>query len=116
YFAWQSGTGGTDPGAINRDASQWALLNFVLNTAIERGRDVPGSFTLEQNYPNPFNPTTTIEFGLQRAGHVNVSIFNALGQRIATLADGMQQAGTYRVSWDATAVPSGVYLYQMEVD
>ena len=116
YFAWQTGAGGTDPGAINREASQWALLNFVVGTAIERGSEVPGAFVLEQNYPNPFNPTTTIEFGLQRAAHVTVSVFNALGQRIATLADGTEQAGTYRVSWDATSVPSGVYLYQMEVD
>lgn len=116
YFAWQSGTGGTDPGAINREASQWALLNFVVGTAIERSPEVPGAFALEQNYPNPFNPSTTIEFGLKRSGHVNVSVFNALGQRVATLADGVEQAGTYRVEWDATGVPSGVYLYQMEVD
>lgn len=116
YFAWQTGAGGTDPGTINRDASQWALLNFVTGTAIERTPEVPGAFTLGQNFPNPFNPSTTIEFGLQRTAKVNVSVFNTLGQRVAILADGVQQAGTYHVDWDASSVPSGVYMYQLEVD
>ncbi|HEX7069435.1 MAG TPA: T9SS type A sorting domain-containing protein, partial [Rhodothermales bacterium] len=115
YYAWQTGAGG-DPGAINRDASEWALLTFGGGTAIEQRPEVPGAFVLEQNYPNPFNPTTTIEFGLKRAGNVNVSVFNALGQRVAVLANGVQQAGTYRVEWDAANAPSGVYLYQLEVD
>jgi hypothetical protein len=83
------------------------------------GGDAPERFTLGQNYPNPFNPTTTITFSLPVASTVTVSVFNLLGQEIATLANGVFGAGTHAAIWDGhdaagRTMASGVYFYRME--
>ena len=75
---------------------------------------LPSRYTLHQNYPNPFNPTTEIRFDLPENSHVELSIFNTLGQKVATLMDEPRTAGTYRAQWDASSVASGIYLYQMK--
>lgn len=74
---------------------------------------VPAAFALEQNYPNPFNPATNIRFMLPHAGPVSLEVFNTLGQRIAVLADGVRDAGSYTVRFDAATLPSGVYYYRL---
>jgi hypothetical protein len=81
---------------------------------------VPASFSLGQNYPNPFNPSTTIELQVFESGPVELTIYNVLGQRLATLADGVLSTGTYSFVWngtDATGAPvaSGLYLYRARV-
>lgn len=83
--------------------------------------DLPTSFALAQNYPNPFNPTTNIEFALPVRSNVTLSIYNLLGQKVRTLRDEEMDAGTYRISWDATndagsRVASGVYFYKLATD
>ncbi len=80
----------------------------------------PQIFVLDQNYPNPFNPETTIRYQLNQPGNVQLIIYNTLGQKIATLINELQIAGTYQVRWngrDAVGLPvsSGVYLYQLSV-
>ncbi len=75
---------------------------------------VPSSFELTQNYPNPFNPTTTISFTLPAAGEVTLEVFNVLGQQVAVLADGHFGAGAHSVTWNASSVSSGVYLYRLQ--
>ena len=82
------------------------------------GTALPTSFALGQNYPNPFNPSTVIPYQLPAAGHVRLEVFNILGQRLATLVDAEQSAGTYTAQWDATdaagrAVGAGVYIYRL---
>lgn len=75
---------------------------------------VPEAFRLLDNYPNPFNPQTTIPFELQTAGTVYLTVHDALGRRMATLADGrMYAAGTHTVVFDAADLPSGLYLYRL---
>ena len=74
----------------------------------------PDRFTLLQNYPNPFNPVTTIRYHLPLSGDVNLSIYNILGQKVATLISENQVAGSYNMQWDATAYSSGVYFYVMQ--
>jgi hypothetical protein len=78
---------------------------------------LPRQFRLSQNYPNPFNPFTTIKYSLPRRVHVIVEIFNALGQKVRTLLDLVQSAGSYTVTWDgntASGKPAatGIYLYR----
>ncbi len=87
---------------------------------INQGYEVPSSYCLYANYPNPFNPETRIEFELPKASHVELSIYNVLGQKITTIADDEYPAGRYRATWDGTdsngnRVASGIYLYQLKV-
>lgn len=116
YYAWQSGTGGADPGLINRDASMWATLSFVQNVAVEDLNEIPERFALEQNYPNPFNPVTTIEYSITRPGAVQLEVYNLLGKKVATLVDEAHTTGTYRMRWNAEGFSSGLYIYQLRID
>jgi hypothetical protein len=87
-----------------------------------RGRDaeeVPRTFVLEQNYPNPFNPSTEIRFGLPQQSDVTLTVFNIVGQIVATPVQGVRGAGYHNVVWDGTGesgsrVASGVYFYRLE--
>jgi hypothetical protein len=71
-------------------------------------------FRLNQNYPNPFNPVTMIEYNVPRSSELEVSVYNLLGQRVKILFSGKQEAGTHRVEFDGTDLPSGIYLYQLK--
>ncbi|MFZ1684104.1 MAG: T9SS type A sorting domain-containing protein [Candidatus Zixiibacteriota bacterium] len=75
---------------------------------------VPRAFALDQNYPNPFNPSTVISYSLATRSHVRLSIYNLLGQRVATLVDQDQAAGNYHTTWEPLHQASGVYLYRLE--
>jgi hypothetical protein len=71
-------------------------------------------FVLSQNYPNPFNPSTTISYDLPKSANVSLTIYNTLGQLVATLVDERKMAGSYQVSWNASYVPSGIYFYRLQ--
>jgi len=79
---------------------------------------IPTSYALSQNYPNPFNPTTTINIALPEANHVDLIIYNALGQEVRSLKNAYLSAGNYSVTWDGldnagNSIPSGVYIYKL---
>ncbi len=83
-------------------------------TTEESVEGVPASFELKANYPNPFNPSTTIEYAVPRAGHVDIRVFDALGREIAVLVNETKPVGNYRIRFDASDFPSGVCFYRMK--
>jgi hypothetical protein len=69
---------------------------------------------LYQNYPNPFNPTTTIRFDVPEETNVQITLYNILSEKVATLADETCKAGVHQVRFDASRFSSGVYFYRIE--
>jgi hypothetical protein len=83
--------------------------------------NLPSTFALSQNYPNPFNPVTHMTVDVAGTSEVDVTVFDMLGRKIATLMKGVQEAGTYNVTWDGRdgnglSVPTGVYVVRMSAD
>ena len=81
----------------------------------------PESFKLSNNYPNPFNPSTTIDYYVPFRSNITLSVYNLLGQKVATLVDGVKGKGHYQVEWMGVnqagqQVASGIYLYRLETD
>jgi len=75
----------------------------------------PKSYVLHQNYPNPFNPTTTIRFDLPHADQISLNVYDLSGKLVQNLVDHQPYpAGTHQIEWDASDLPSGVYIYQLE--
>jgi hypothetical protein len=75
--------------------------------------DVPSTYVMFQNYPNPFNPSTIIRYGLPEKSAISLDVFNSLGQKVATLIDGEEEAGYHEVSFDGSGLASGVYVYRL---
>ncbi len=99
-------------GLILKTTSAGLPVGMGRNTPINMAQ----GFELFQNYPNPFNPTTTISYRLSAAGHTEVSIFNILGQKVTTLINQKQAAGTYRVTFNAVSLASGIYFCLLKMD
>lgn len=77
---------------------------------------LPLTYKLDQNYPNPFNPTTTIQYSLKEAGLVTLRVYNILGQEVATLINGVQNAGFHKVNFDASQLATGIYVYRISAN
>lgn len=102
------GIGVGNDGAIIRYKSDSSseVINLTESTLID--------FELYQNYPNPFNPSTTISYTIPEDGFVKLSVYNLLGQEVATIINNFQKADRYEVVFDANELSSGVYLYKIE--
>jgi len=74
---------------------------------------IPDSFELSQNYPNPFNPSTTISFAIPKSANVELSVYNVLGEKVAELVNGSLSAGYHSVTFDASYLTSGIYIYRI---
>ncbi|MBN1638667.1 MAG: T9SS type A sorting domain-containing protein [Ignavibacteriales bacterium] len=83
-------------------------------TEIIDNQNVLTSYKLEQNYPNPFNPITNIRFSIPNASNVKLTIYNILGEKVATLVNELKTAGTHQVEFDASYLSSGIYFYRLE--
>jgi len=88
--------------------------NGGITDVTDKHLQLPERFELFQNYPNPFNPTTTIRFRISTSGFTSLKVFDVLGREVATLVNKELSAGEHSVQWNATEMPSGIYLYRLE--
>lgn len=91
------------------------FVGFVSDVK-DKSSDQPITYNLNQNYPNPFNPTTKISYSIPRAGLVTLRIYNILGQEVQTLVNQYQNPGDYKINFNASSLPSGIYLYRLTSD
>jgi len=96
------------------DSIYYVEFTYKLLSGIAENQASPTGFYLKQNYPNPFNPSTTISYGLMKTGQVKLDIYNILGEKVASLVDGVQKSGNYQLEWNPQNLASGVYLYRLE--
>ncbi len=86
---------------------------FALDTSVDIKPEMPDEIFLEQNFPNPFNPSTEIHFALRASNFAQLEIFDMIGRRVALLVDDILPAGTHSVTFNATGLPSGVYVMRL---
>jgi uncharacterized lipoprotein YddW (UPF0748 family) len=99
--------------------SEWSSiwgLRTAAPTSIAADDEVPDRYTLSQNYPNPFNPMTQIRFQIPEASNVVLKVYDMLGREVKELVNDYLSSGTYTVTFDAAALPSGMYIYQLRAD
>lgn len=96
-----------------KNISGLAYTETSVSDVKDVGSNIPLEYALRQNYPNPFNPTTKINFVIPAASFVELKVYDILGREVATLLNEEKPAGYYDVDFDASALPSGIYLYQL---
>jgi len=99
---------------IAADKGRIVKVTITPNSITDKSNNVVSDFELQQNYPNPFNPTTTIKYALAEQAPVQISVYNAIGQKVVTLIDKKQKAGKYTVTFNGTGLASGVYFYKIK--
>ncbi|MBM48235.1 MAG: hypothetical protein CMP27_00175 [Roseibacillus sp.] len=106
---WTSGwTFLSEAGIMPSDAATFIAEESAVEAAL------PSGYALEQNTPNPFNPNTTIRYSMAADGHVKLTVYNSVGQEMATLVNGSRPAGIHAVSLNAAAYSTGIYFYRLE--
>lgn len=100
-------------GYLNIDYIQLTVEQAVSN---EEQADIPLQTELHQNYPNPFNPATNISYTLSESGSARLTVYNLAGRKVAELVNGVQSSGNHVVSWDATNIASGLYIYRLQTN
>ena len=104
---WYYGTGFNE---------SYELTGAALIDGIEQVNETKlENYSLSQNYPNPFNPSTKIEYRIQKTEFVSLKIYDVLGREVATLVNEEQKAGSYDVNFNASDLPSGLYIYRLQV-
>jgi hypothetical protein len=90
------------------------IIDQTTDVELSAGKNLPSGFALSQNYPNPFNPETVIKFSLDQQGFTKLRVYNLLGAQVALLVNGELNEGQHEVRFNASNLPSGVYLYKLQ--
>ena len=86
----------------------------ITNVSNQSSPDLPVQFVLHGNYPNPFSEQTTISYSLPATTPVHLSVYDLLGREVVVLIDAIQQGGKHQVGFEASTLPSGMYIYRLE--
>ena len=105
---YTAATGGQPVGSL----MWWGIP--IATSVQSHSQVIPSEYRLLQNYPNPFNPTTNFTYDISKAGFVSIKIYDILGREVATLVNGVKQAGSYSATWNAINVGSGIYFCKMQ--
>jgi hypothetical protein len=90
--------------------------NNIVNPVPDDEPAIPSGITLYQNYPNPFNPSTTIDYTIPSYGKVSIKVYDMLGREVSELVNEYKTAGKHSVSWNASGVASGIYIYRITIN
>ncbi|MBI5058367.1 T9SS type A sorting domain-containing protein [candidate division KSB1 bacterium] len=112
HFYRYTGTG--TPTQVEFFYQVHAVIRAVSAAGDEADVLVPAQWSLAQNYPNPFNPTTEITYSVPRSEPMTLTVYNVLGEQVATLFDGTATVGTHTISFEGANFASGVYVYRLE--
>jgi len=91
-----------------------SIVELNSSSAIDKQNIVVEEFALYQNYPNPFNPNTKIRYAVPQSSGVVIKVYDILGNEIETLVDEEKSVGTYKITWNAENLPSGIYFYELQ--
>ncbi|MFH1010433.1 MAG: T9SS type A sorting domain-containing protein [bacterium] len=114
-----------DHAVVNDVTYTYRLLSRDVNGVVNEyertaeatpGAPMPTEYALAQNHPNPFNPNTSISYSVKEAGFVTLKVYNLMGQEVATLVSAQMPAGRYAAEFTAKDLPSGIYVYRLEVN
>ncbi|TAK62591.1 MAG: T9SS type A sorting domain-containing protein, partial [Bacteroidetes bacterium] len=98
---------------LNNAIKAHQLKNSIFPNGINKQNEMPLVHKLNQNYPNPFNPSTVIRYQLSANSYVTLKVYDVLGREVASLVNGMQDAGFKIQEWNATGQASGIYFYRL---
>lgn len=108
FFEFEINEGNPEVTVLNGEISIRTLVSSEIDFKS------PNTFSLHQNYPNPFNPSTNIEFSLPQTSNVELRVFDLTGREVVSLVSGVKTAGNHTVSFDASQLSSGVYIYRLK--
>jgi hypothetical protein len=111
YSVVNGGMNGTNSDYIGIDALSITRSSAV---SISNLSQASGLYSLEENYPNPFNPSTTFTFSIPEASFVKLAVYDVQGREMEVLVNGYTKSGSYKVNFNASGLPSGVYFYRIE--
>jgi glucose/arabinose dehydrogenase len=101
-------------GQLTIISSEYRRVIVTFTTPVKEEKPTEGEYGLEQNFPNPFNPATNIVYVIPKSGHVRLAVYNLLGQEVALVFEGLQNAGTHDVEFRNFELPSGIYFYRIQ--
>ncbi len=120
YFVEQAGISGNPiliadtPVELTGTVNEGRTLVINSTTGVAEEKKLPTTFKLNQNYPNPFNPSTKISFAIPTSGFVTLRVYDILGKEVATLVNEEKSTGIYEATFNASNLPSGVYIYRIQ--